>query len=233
MLTTLEAIVQRLVEKYDPERIILFGSHAKGNAREDSDLDLLIVKETSLRPVDRAVEAGLLVADRAVPLDVMVYTPREMWELYWAGSPFIDEVLETGKILYMRKVTGTWLREARDDLETAAILLEHAKYRGACLHSQQAVEDSLRTLMFEKTRRPARTHDLVELLNATVAEGWGVTLSVDEAEFLSRIYRGRYPTEEGLLPHGEPTAEDAGRAVEAAKRLVDSVQQRLSEPPLS
>lgn len=229
MLTSLEAIVQRLVEKYDPERIILFGSHATGTAREDSDFDLLIVKETSRRPVDRSVEAGLLVADRAVPLDLIVYTPREMCDLYWAGSPFMDEVLETGKVVYIRKVSGTSLREPRDDLDTASILIEHGKRRGACFHSQQAVEKALKALMLEKSRRPTRTHDLVELLNTAVADGSRVALSVDDAEFLSRIYRGRYPTEEGLLPHGEPTAEDAHRAVDAARRLLESIQTALSK----
>lgn len=108
MLTTLEAVIQRLITVYDPERIILFGSHATGSAREGSDIDLLIVKDTEQRPIDRRVEVERLLSDRRVPLDLLVYTPRELLDLYAAGSPFIQEVLESGRVLYMRKTTAAW-----------------------------------------------------------------------------------------------------------------------------
>jgi len=135
MLTTLDAVVRRIVDGYDPQQVILFGSHATGRADEESDVDLLIVKQTSQRPVDRRVDVDLLLADRLIALDLVVYTPREMWELYWAGSPFIDDVLETGRVLYMRKATGAWLREAREDVDAASILADHAKHRAVCFHS--------------------------------------------------------------------------------------------------
>lgn len=64
MLETLEDVVERRVERYEPDRIILFGSHASGRAAEDSDIDLLVVKETNRRPIDRRVEVGLLLLDR-------------------------------------------------------------------------------------------------------------------------------------------------------------------------
>jgi HEPN domain-containing protein len=192
---------------------------------------LLIVKQTSRRPVDRRVDVDLLLADRLIALDLVVYTPREMWELYWAGSPFIDEVLETGRVLYMRRATGSWLREVREDLDAASILVDHMKHRAACFHGQQAAEKALEALIFEKGGRPPRTHDISELLNLATSEGWHPALSRDDAAFLGRIYHGRYPSEEGLLPHGEPTAEDARRALEAARSLVDSVLAALGEQP--
>ena len=82
--------------------------------------------------------------------------------------------------------------------------------------------------MLERGRRPARTHDLVELLNAVTADGWVVSLSLDDAVLLNSVYRGRYPTEEGLLPHGEPTVEDAQHALDAARRTVESVRSLLA-----
>jgi HEPN domain-containing protein/predicted nucleotidyltransferase len=216
VLATLEAIVERLVTGYDPDRIILFGSHAAGDARGDSDVDLLIVKQTDKRPIDRRIEVERLLGDRSIPLDMIVYTPEELRRLFAAGSPFVEAVIEHGRVLYMRKATAAWLQEAQDELDTALLLLEHEKYRGACLHSQQCVEKLLKALLLEKGKRPPRTHDLVDLLNSVVGQGWTVGLDLDDAVFLNSVYRGRYPTEEGLLPHGEPSGEDARRAASAA-----------------
>jgi HEPN domain-containing protein len=170
-----------------------------------------------------------LLSDRQVPLDLLVYTPQELRDLYAAGSPFIEEVVESGRVLYMRKTTTAWLVEAREELESASILFDYRKYRSACFHSQQCVGKGLEALILEKGSRPARTHDLVELLNVVTADGWAVGLPMDEAVFLNSVYRGRYPTEEGLLPHGEPTEEDARRALRAAETVMKRLRVALGE----
>jgi HEPN domain-containing protein len=191
---------------------------------------LLIVKETLSRPADRRLELERLLSNRAVALDLLVYTPQELWRLYANGSPLIEDVMESGRLLYMRKVTQAWIVEAKEDLESASILLRHGKYRGACFHSQQCAEKALKALILEKGRRPARTHDLVELLNAANAEGTQMNLVVDDVSFLNSIYRGRYPTEEGLLPHGEPLDEDARRALRTAEIAMDQVLALITPP---
>jgi HEPN domain-containing protein/predicted nucleotidyltransferase len=229
MLTTLDDIVQCLVSGYDPDRIILFGSHAVGEAREESDIDLLIVKETAQRPIDRRVDVERLLRDRRVPVDVLVYTPRELWELYAAGSPLVETVLESRRVLYMRKATAGWFADAKEEAEMAAILFEHGKYRGVCVHCQQGVEKGLKALLLERGRRPAETRDLVELLNQVRAEGWAIDLPVDEAVFLNSVYRGRYPSEEGLLPLGDPTEADARRALAATEAVMQQTQRMLGE----
>ena len=89
MLTTLEAVVARLVDGYSPERIILFGSRGHGYGRPDSDFDVLILKDTPLRPAERRAEVEWLLADRRIPLDLIVYTPDEFRRLYSEGSPFV------------------------------------------------------------------------------------------------------------------------------------------------
>jgi HEPN domain-containing protein/predicted nucleotidyltransferase len=229
MLSTLEEVVHRLISAYDPERIILFGSHAAGGVREGSDIDLLIVKETGLRPIDRRAEVERLLSDRQVSLDLLVYTPRELLDLYAGGSPFVEDVIQSGRVLYMRKTTGAWLREAQEELESASILFQHGKHRAVCFHSQQCVEKGLKALILEKGRHPARTHDIVELLNVVIVDEWTMDLPMDEAVFLNSVYKGRYPTEEGLLPHGEPTQGDAERALRAAEAVMRCLQTALDK----
>src|SRR5574341_1329046 len=119
MLTDLDEIVERLIAEYDPDRIILFGSRAADAGREGSDIDLLVVKDTAARAIERRVEVERLLSDRHVPLDILVYTPREIRDLYAAGDPFIEEVVETGRVLYIRKATAAWLADAGEELDAA------------------------------------------------------------------------------------------------------------------
>src|SRR2546425_5595878 len=119
MIATLEDATEKLIRDYSPERIILFGSHGMEEQTADSDIDLLIIKKTPKRPVDRRIEVERLLSPRSLPLDLTVYTPDEVRELFSVGSPFIEEVLETGRLLYMRKATAAWTREAEEELASA------------------------------------------------------------------------------------------------------------------
>ena len=74
----IDEIVATIVAAVHPNRIVLFGSQARGDAGPDSDLDLMIEMETPLGPIDRAVAIGQLFPDREWPLDVVVYTPAEV-----------------------------------------------------------------------------------------------------------------------------------------------------------
>lgn len=95
------------------------------------------------------------------------------------------------------------------------------------MHSQQCVEKGLRALILERGERIPSRHDLIQLLNTATAEGWHLTLEVDDAVFLNQVYRGRYPTEEGLLPHGEPNQAEAQRAVRVAEQFLAEVTRVL------
>ena len=98
----LRRIVATLVSKYGPEKIILFGSLATGRIREDSDIDLLIIKETSKRPLERTMDVTAMLNYPRVAMDIFVYTPAELDYLIKQGSQFIAEILEQGKVLYER-----------------------------------------------------------------------------------------------------------------------------------
>lgn len=107
-------------------------------------------------------------------------------------------------------------------MESALIPLQYGRYRDVCYHSQQLVEKVLNALIREKGKTPVRTHDIVELLDTARELGWAdLPLTMDDAIFLNSIYKGRYPTEEGLLPYGEPTKEDTEKALAASKNLME------------
>jgi HEPN domain-containing protein/predicted nucleotidyltransferase len=224
MIATLDEIRDRIVRFLDPDSIILFGSRSSGEESSGSDVDILIVKDTPERPADRRMTVERLLADRELPLDIFVYTPDEMRRLFALGSPFIHEVVETGRVLYMRKATDVWLQEAEDELESARILAEHARYRGSTLHSRQSVERCLKAMILEKGETPQRTHDLLLLRAHAERLSWKLQMETEDAVFLYSVYKDSSPSEEGLLPHGEPTAADAARAIEVAGRLLASAR---------
>jgi predicted nucleotidyltransferase len=100
--TELDKIVRRLVEGYKPEKIILFGSYAYGQPHSDSDLDLLIIKDTSERFIDRCVNVRRIVSypGRSIPFEPLVFTPAELKERLAIGDQFINEILTKGELLY-------------------------------------------------------------------------------------------------------------------------------------
>ena len=103
----LERIVTRVRERYDPERVVVFGSLARDlrldvrhSVHQWSDLDLVVVKATPLRFVDRVRELIDLLQPR-VGLNLLVYTPEEVEGMERAGTAFwLDEVRKKGKVLY-------------------------------------------------------------------------------------------------------------------------------------
>src|SRR5947209_10538830 len=75
----IQEVTRRIVEKFHPEKVILFGSHAHGDARPDSDLDLIVVMKSDKPYLDRTVQVAQLFIPRGWPMDMVVYTPDE-WE---------------------------------------------------------------------------------------------------------------------------------------------------------
>ncbi|MGQ9626367.1 MAG: nucleotidyltransferase domain-containing protein [Anaerolineae bacterium] len=95
------ARVIEALKEYDPERIILFGSQARGEEDSYSDLDLVLIKETQERFLDRLEKVFELVQPDFA-LDVLVYTPEEWDRMKDEGNPFVEMVLTEGKIIYER-----------------------------------------------------------------------------------------------------------------------------------
>lgn len=101
----IQGIVEILRQDYAPQQIILFGSYAEGNQRRDSDIDLLIIKETSERFIDRWVTAQRILTGthRSISVETFVLTSQEIEERLAVGDQFIAEILKKGRVLYDAK----------------------------------------------------------------------------------------------------------------------------------
>jgi len=98
----LRRIVAAIRKGYKPLRIILFGSAAWGGSRKIHDLDLIVVKATRASHARRSEEIYNVVGSvsRRYPIDLLVYTPREIQERLALGDSFVKRILTDGKILY-------------------------------------------------------------------------------------------------------------------------------------
>lgn len=96
------SLVEKIKEGYSPVKIVLFGSHAYGNPDVDSDIDLLIIKNTDKRPMDRWIEIKRILRDfqRTIPVSPLIYTEKEIEERKAIKDFFIEEILEKGEVLY-------------------------------------------------------------------------------------------------------------------------------------
>ena len=99
---TLERIIDVLVKEYQPEKIILFGSCAYGQPHEESDIDLLIIRETDKPFHKRWAEVYSLVSEivRGLDFSPFVITPEELQRKLEKRDPFFEEILTRGEVLY-------------------------------------------------------------------------------------------------------------------------------------
>jgi predicted nucleotidyltransferase len=98
----LQTIVQRLLAAGRPEKIILFGSRARGQASQESDYDLLVVENSSQPRYRRAVAYRHALKDLGISKDIVVWTPREIAEWQNVSNAFITTALREGTVLYER-----------------------------------------------------------------------------------------------------------------------------------
>jgi predicted nucleotidyltransferase len=110
--SVLDELVTRLRSSEQPiAKIVLFGSHAKGTAREDSDIDVMVVidNDVVVSTFDERMQRFLSVSRSVRPIrqqfgmDLLVYSRKELGIIKEHGSSFIKEIEQTGKILYERR----------------------------------------------------------------------------------------------------------------------------------
>ncbi len=98
----IQEMVKRLVRDYTPQQIILFGSYAYGQPTQDSDIDLLIIKDTPEGFWDRmdSVRRVVTGAHPHIPIEPLIYTPDEIVRRLKAKDQFVQGILQNGEVLY-------------------------------------------------------------------------------------------------------------------------------------
>lgn len=255
MVVSQDRIAQLIsaLKAYDPEQIILFGSHARGDADDCSDLDIVIIKETDERFLDRLEKAYDLLP-LTVAVDVLVYTPDEFADMRARGNLFIEEILNHGLVIYERGAEEVSLPEAvqdegteyqvkRDPLDEAERWLAQAQYEldvahhsseggffaAACFHAQQAAEKVLKAYLYATGERHVKGHSVGELGQrcATASETFQVI--PPQIRKLDRFYiQTRYPNG---LPGGVPAEffdlQDAESALAWAGRALQAARAEI------
>ncbi len=100
----MQRVVETIRDEYHPEKIILFGSRIWGNPDDESDLDVLVIKESQKREVERIREVSRLLSPRPLPLDILVKTPDEVRYRLEIGDNFIRDIVTRGRVVYDRSV---------------------------------------------------------------------------------------------------------------------------------
>jgi len=92
-------LVDQITRRFKPEKVILFGSHAYGRPKKDSDIDLMVIMNTRKNTLDAAAEVRCAV-QHSFPIDIIVRTPKQIERRLKWGDSFIREVTEKGRVLY-------------------------------------------------------------------------------------------------------------------------------------
>ncbi len=101
-MNQIEDLGRRIGREFDADRVVLFGSHARGSARDDSDVDLLVVAETSLPPRKRYAAVRRLVADCPAAFDIIVKTPDEYARWRSVVNTIVYFAEKSGRVIYER-----------------------------------------------------------------------------------------------------------------------------------
>lgn len=102
----LAEMTRRIVEKFHPYKVILFGSYVYGTPHIYSDVDLLVIMDSDERPAKRSISVYEAAKVDFLPMDMMVRTPEEIEARLAIGDFFIKEILEKGKVLYNHDASG-------------------------------------------------------------------------------------------------------------------------------
>ena len=98
----IQNVVNKISNNFDPDKILIFGSFATGNANQNSDLDLIIIKNSDLPRHKRSIEIQKSLIGSMIPIDILVYTNQEFEEEKLQKNTFINLLNNSYKIVYER-----------------------------------------------------------------------------------------------------------------------------------
>ncbi len=258
--STIDRVVAGLMG-YEPEKVILFGSAARGETDEFSDIDLIVIKNTEDRFFQRLLDVTTYLP-RDVTIDALVYTPGEIEAMVKAGNPFIQQALEEGQVLYEKPPGGgegnvappwekpvqkgrffvkealetarRWLAQAEHNLTMARVLLESDFWGGACFHAEQTAQLALKAFLYARGRRNITIHSVLELARQCAGEDGDFSPLVEYGGALDRYYLStRYPDAlpAPAVPFESFTDREARQALGYATEMVELVRAKVPGAP--
>ena len=254
----LDAALQRVVESlraYEPEQIILFGSLARGDAGEHSDIDLIVIKDTDLPRQERRSECEERLPDKlGVGVDIIVYTPAEVEGMIERRNPFLAAAFTDGVVVYDRNpIPGApplwsrlkeptmesrlrnayvWLESVQEDLQMSQAGLNSGLANSSCFHAQQASEKALKAFLIYCGFALERTHSVDELALRCIEQDSDFRSIAGDSNAVTGLYLDtRYATEDNGFFLIRYEIHQAERALEAARRIVALVESKIPPRP--
>ncbi len=255
MNARVRARVKKIVnalKPYDPERVILFGSAARGDADKDSDIDLAIIKETRARFLDRLGTVYDLIAPDFA-MDVLVYTPAEFARMRDEGNSFVEEIQRDGIVIYERAKRALresrppgwagdgfrkkraqeegrrWLEQAKSDLAVAKWNAQGGFHSAACFWAQQTAERALKAFLYFRGKRRVTGHSVAALIKECKTLDPDFDTLGKPVTRLDRYYiPTRYPNG---VPDGVPAelydADESGETIQSAETVLSLVARKI------
>ncbi|MGR3302093.1 MAG: HEPN domain-containing protein [Candidatus Scalindua sp.] len=210
--------------------IILFGSFAtKG---QGNDIDIVLVTapwEKDIKELESYIGKKIRPICQKYPIDYFVL-PLNLIEKH-TNSAFLKLINTTGRLLYMDKeIINKWIVDAKIDYEQSCYLFKGEYYKGACYFAQQSIEKFVKSKLLLFGWELQKVHSIVFLVSELGYYKYTIQ-GVDDEEltFIDSIYKGRYPGEEGLLPYGNPSRDEALKAINITYRIGAEMGQKLEK----
>jgi uncharacterized protein len=251
----LDLIARTIVERVHPERILLFGSRARGDAHAYSDYDIMVIMDTDPLAGDVACAIhNAFPTPKTFSMDVVLRTPAQAERMREDVGTLVYAAEHEGRVLYVRpgsewsgNTTGpaarvreerqgppeslaSWMRRVENDFRIAENELRDPlpTWDGVCFHIHEGVEKLLKCVLIATNTPPPRTHLLGDLLALCPGELQANLVVHAACATLTSLWpRARYPDE-----GPEPTAAEGALAV-AAGRDVRAVVLPLLERLIS
>ena len=241
----LDEMTSIIVSRFAPERILLFGSRARGDHHEHSDYDLIVVVDKTFEGADQRTAIRAALSSTTTNVDVIVRTPAEFEASRHDVGALAHAADVEGRVLYDRtpsrwptrvgevprgrpKSLADWLERAEHDFSAMRdIAAASASPDIMCFHAHQSAEKFLKSTLIANHVRPPRTHELPALLGAclpALRENMDV---VNACTFLNSVFpMSRYPED------GMPIREDADLAIVAATVIRDAARRTIDSTPI-
>lgn len=215
-------MVEQIVGEFQPLRIVLFGSQARGAADNHSDIDMLVVMGDGADSDQAAVEIGEHLQDLPMGKDIVVTTPDYIERTGDTCGHVVYYALREGITLYERRHSPEdearrWLLYAEDNI--AYLNAGRANTpRLRCWLSHQAASNALKAALVLEGAAVPFTHDLNTLLDS-LPDGWPAKRTCGKIS--GWVRRGTAAKRSGSAP--KPTSADAAHAVSVARDICDSI----------